>query len=150
MEIRQATMADAAVIAEYNVALAKESEGLILDPSVVRQGVEAALRDAAKGVYFAAYQGGMLVGQLMVTYEWSDWRNGNFWWLQSVYVHPDFRSRGVFKSLFAHALEQAQTAAQVCGFRLYVEAHNSRAQDVYHRLGFKNTDYQMLERLIVC
>src|SRR5580658_1321278 len=108
MEIRRATMADAAVIAEYNLALAKESEGLTLDPAVVRPGVEAVLRDSTKGIYFAACEDGRLVGQLMVTYEWSDWRNGNFWWLQSVYVHPEFRSRGVFKSLFAHALEQAQ------------------------------------------
>ena len=91
-----------------------------------------------------------LVGQLLVTYEWSDWRNGNFWWLQSVYVHPEFRSRGVFKSLFAHALEQAQKTTQVCGFRLYVDDHNSKAQDVYHRLGLKKTDYQILERLFVC
>jgi ribosomal protein S18 acetylase RimI-like enzyme len=150
MKIRQATMADAAVIASYNVALAKESEDMTLEPTRVRQGVEAVLRDAAKGVYFAAEEDDKLVGQLLVTYEWSDWRNGNFWWLQSVYVHPEFRSRGVFKTLFAHALEQAQKTAQVCGFRLYVEAHNSRAQDVYHRLGLKKSDYQVLERLFVC
>jgi ribosomal protein S18 acetylase RimI-like enzyme len=149
MEIRQATMADAAAIAAYNVALAKESEDLTLDPAVVRQGVEAALCDTAKGVYFAACEDGKLVGQIMVTYEWSDWRNGNFWWLQSVYVHPEFRARGVFKSLFAHALEQAQKDPQVCGFRLYVEDHNNRAQAAYHRLNFKRTNYQMLERLLV-
>jgi GNAT superfamily N-acetyltransferase len=147
MEIRQATMADAAVIAEYNVALAKESENLSLDPAVVRKGVEAALRDTARGVYFAAYDGGKLVGQIMVTYEWSDWRNGNFWWLQSVYVHPEYRARGVFKALFAHALEQAQKTPDACGFRLYVDAHNSHAQDVYHRLGLKTTGYQVMERL---
>jgi len=148
MTIQPATMADAAMIAAYNVALAKESEDLILDPAVVGQGVEAVLRDAAKGVYFGAYEGEKLVGQIMVTYEWSDWRNGNFWWLQSVYVHPDFRSRGVFKSLFAYALEQAQKTPDVCGFRLYVEEHNSRAQEAYHRLGFKYTNYQVLERLL--
>ena len=142
-------MADAAVIAQYNVALAKESENLTLDPAIVRKGVEAALRDTSKGVYFAAYEGGMLVGQIMVTYEWSDWRNGNFWWLQSVYVHAEYRSRGVFKALFAHALEQSQTDPQVCGFRLYVEAHNNHAQDVYHRLGLKTTEYQVMERLFV-
>jgi ribosomal protein S18 acetylase RimI-like enzyme len=149
MEIRQATIADAAAIAEYNVALAKESEDLTLEPAVVRQGVEAALRDAAKGVYFGAYEGGKLVGQIMVTYEWSDWRNGNFWWLQSVYVHPEFRSRSVFKSLFAHALEQAQKTPGICGFRLYVEEHNSRAQAAYHRFSFERTNYQVLERLLV-
>ena len=140
-------MADAAVLAEYNVALAKESENLSLDPQIVRQGVEAALGDAAKGSYFAAEEGGKVVGQLLVTYEWSDWRNGNFWWLQSVYVHPDFRSRGAFKLLFSHALEQAKKTALVCGFRLYVDAHNHKARDVYHRLGLKTTEYQVLERV---
>ncbi len=148
MEIRKATKADAAAIAEYNAALAKESEDMTLDPAIVRQGVEAVLRDAAKGVYFAACEGGKVVGQIMVTYEWSDWRNGNFWWLQSVYVHPDFRSRGVFKALFAHAVEQAKKSPDVCGFRLYVEEHNSRAQAAYHRLGFERTNYQVLERLL--
>ena len=83
MELRTATIRDAAVIAEFNVALAKETENLALDPGVVRRGVEAVLRDVSKGVYFAAYDGEMVVGQLMVTHEWSDWRNGNFWWLQS-------------------------------------------------------------------
>jgi ribosomal protein S18 acetylase RimI-like enzyme len=140
-------MADAAVIAEYNVALARESEDMGLDLAVVRRGVEAVLRDASKGVYFAADEGARLVGQIMVTYEWSDWRNGNFWWLQSVYVHPQFRSRGVFKSLFAHALEQAQKDPQVCGFRLYVDAHNKSARNVYHRLGLKLTGYEVLERM---
>jgi len=140
-------MADAAVIAEYNVALARESENLALDPAVVRKGVEAVLKDAAKGIYFAAEEDGRLVGQILLTYEWSDWRNGNFWWLQSVYVHPDFRSRGVFKSLYEHALQQAQSCAEVCGLRLYVETHNTRALDVYYRLGMKKTDYYMLERV---
>jgi ribosomal protein S18 acetylase RimI-like enzyme len=147
MTIRQPTLSDAAVIAAYNIALAKESEDKALDPAIVRQGVEAVLRDAAKGVYFAAYEEGKLVGQIMVTYEWSDWRNGNFWWLQSVYVHPDFRARGVFKSLFTHALEQAQKDPRVCGFRLYVEEHNNTAQKAYHRLNFKSAGYQVLERL---
>lgn len=140
-------MADAALIAEYNVALAQESENLTLDPATVRKGVEAALRDPAKGIYMAAYDGSRLVGQIMLTYEWSDWRNGNFWWLQSVYVHPDYRSRGVFKALFAHALEEAQRNPEVCGFRLYVDDHNSHAQEVYHRLGLKRTEYQVMERL---
>jgi len=147
MEIRRATIADAAVIAAYNAALARESENMPLDPAIVHRGVEAVLRDATKGIYFGAYEGGKLVGQLLITQEWSDWRNGNFWWLQSVYVHPDYRSRGVFKSLFAHALAQAQEAPDICGFRLYVDAHNRRAQEVYHRLGLKKTDYQVMERL---
>ncbi len=141
-------MNDAAIFAEYNVALARESEGLTLDPAVVRRGVEAVLRDSSKGIYFAACENDTPVGLLLVTYEWSDWRDGNFWWLQSVYVHPDYRSRGVFKTLLAHVLEQAQKDPAVCGFRLYVDARNQRAQEVYHRLDFERTNYQVLERLM--
>jgi GNAT superfamily N-acetyltransferase len=140
-------VADAAVIANYNIALARESENLVLDASTVRRGVEAALRDPAKGIYFAAYEEGKMVGQIMVTYEWSDWRNGNWWWLQSVYVHPEHRSAGVFKSLLNYAREQAQKTPGTCGFRLYVDAENKRAQEVYHRLAFERTNYQVLERL---
>lgn len=147
MKIRQATTADEAVIAEFNVSLAKESENLVLDPAVARRGVESALRDSAKGIYFVAEEKGKVVGQLLVTYEWSDWRDGNFWWLQSVYVHPDFRGRGVFKSLFAHAFEEAKKMPDTCGFRLYVESHNHRAQEVYRRLGLKATEYQVMEQV---
>jgi ribosomal protein S18 acetylase RimI-like enzyme len=147
MEIRPATLDDASVITKFNIALALESENMTLDAAVVRPGVEAVLRDTAKGIYFAAYEGGKPLGVLMVTYEWSDWRNGNFWWLQSVYVHPAHRSKGVFKSLFAHVAGAAQKTPGVCGFRLYVEEHNVQAQQVYQRLNFRRTDYQVLERL---
>jgi len=148
MELRQATLADSATIADFNTALAKESENLTLDPKVVRPGVEAVLRDPSRGIYFAACEGTQLIGVLMITYEWSDWRNGNFWWLQSVYIHPAFRSKGVFKSLFAYVSDQAQKNPEVCGIRLYVENHNNSAQEVYHRLGLKRTEYQVLERLL--
>lgn len=148
MNIRPATLADAAVIAEFNVALAKESENLALDLAVVRPGVEAVLRDASKGIYHVADENGQVIGQLLVTYEWSDWRNGNFWWLQSVYVHPDFRSRGIFKSLFTHVIDLARGTPEVCGVRLYVEEHNGRAQGVYQRLGLERTAYEVMERLI--
>jgi GNAT superfamily N-acetyltransferase len=149
MDIRKATMSDAAVITEFNVVLALESEGMTLDPAVVRPGVEAVLRDPSRGTYFAACEDGRLIGLLLVTYEWSDWRNGNFWWLQSVYVHKDFRSKGVFKSLLAHIDEQARKSPDVCGFRLYVDNHNTHAQEVYRRLGLARTNYQILERLLV-
>jgi GNAT superfamily N-acetyltransferase len=149
MKIRPATWADAAILAEYNVALAQESENLALEPARVRKGVEAVLRDAGKGTYFTAEADGRVVGQLLVTHEWSDWRNGDFWWLQSVYVHPDFRSRGVFKALFNHAVDAARKDPQVCGLRLYVEEHNTRAREVYDRLGLKATGYVVMERLFV-
>jgi ribosomal protein S18 acetylase RimI-like enzyme len=148
MDIRPATLQDAKVIAEYNIALARESEGLVLDSAVVRSGVEAVLRDRSKGIYFCAVFEGNVIGQIMITYEWSEWRNGVFWWLQSVYVHAEHRSRGVFKSLLTHAVQEAAEAKQVCGFRLYVETHNENAQRAYQKLGFKNAGYHVFERLL--
>src|SRR5438128_1174688 len=100
--IRPATLDDADVIVEFNRRLAEESEGKALDLSLLRPGVEAGLADPNKGVYFVAEDDGVLVGQIMITAEWSDWRNGWFWWIQSVYVCPDHRRRGVFRSLFKH------------------------------------------------
>jgi GNAT superfamily N-acetyltransferase len=99
---------DADILARFNVELAKESENLALDPARVKAGVEALLRDPAKGTYFVAEAGGAVVGQLLITHEWSDWRNGDFWWLQSVYVRSDFRRRGVFQALFDHVLASAK------------------------------------------
>src|SRR5580658_20573 len=146
MIIRQAGLADADVLAQFNVALAQESENLALDPARVKAGVEALLRDPAKGTYFVAEAEGSVVGQLLITHEWSDWRNGYFWWLQSVYVRSDFRRRGVFQALFDHVLARAQSQQIVAGIRLYVEKHNDPALKVYHRLGLKETHYRVLER----
>jgi len=81
----------------------------------------------------------------LITYEWSDWRNGNFWWIQSVYVAEDFRSGGVFKALFDHVHTLAKARADVCGLRLYVDAHNAKARQAYERLGLKKTDYELFE-----
>ena len=135
------------MIAGFNAALAQETEDLRLDLSVVQSGVEAILRDPAKGTYFVAETRGAVVGQVLVTYEWSDWRNGNFWWLQSVYVQKEFRARGVFKALFAHVVAQAAKQKNVCGLRLFMEKNNHRAREVYHRLGMKETHYQVFERV---
>jgi ribosomal protein S18 acetylase RimI-like enzyme len=82
---------------------------------------------------------------MMITYEWSDWRNGLFWWIQSVYVEPRFRSQGVFKALYRHVEHLARTTPGVCGLRLYVENSNSQAQEIYQRLGLQRTAYQMFE-----
>src|SRR5512139_3398259 len=113
MNIRLATPADVSVVTDFNLRLADETEQLKLDPPTVRAGVAAVLGDAHKGLYFLAELDGRIAGQLMITYEWSDWRNGDLWWLQSVYVHPDFRSRGVFKALFAHLTELARARRDV-------------------------------------
>jgi GNAT superfamily N-acetyltransferase len=145
--IRQSKLADCDIIAAFNVALALETEDLRLDPAVVRPGVEAILRDPAKGIYFVAENCGAVIGQVLITYEWSDWRNGNFWWLQSVYVQKEFRARGVFKALFGHAAAQAAAQKNVCGLRLYMERDNHRAREVYRRLGLNETHYQVFERI---
>ncbi len=145
--IRQSRLADRDVIAAFNVALALETENLRLDPAVVRPGVEAVLRDPARGIYFVAESQGAVLGQVLITYEWSDWRNGNFWWLQSVYVQKEFRGRGIFKALFGQAAAQAAAQKDVCGLRLYMERENHPAREVYHRLGLNETHYQVFERI---
>ena len=143
--IRPAQAADAATIADFNVLLAQESEGLALDPATVRAGVEALLHDSSKGVYVVAESGGRLVGQLMLTVEWSDWRNGPIYWLQSVYVAPEARGSGVFRALWERALATAREAG-ARAVRLYVEEHNRAAQEVYRRVGMEATGYLVFER----
>jgi ribosomal protein S18 acetylase RimI-like enzyme len=145
MKIRKARPADAAVIAEFNTRLAWETENLKLDAPTIRRGVRAVLNDATKGIYFVAEKDGAVVGQLLITYEWSDWRNGNFWWIQSVYVAAEHRKAGVFRSLFAQIQKLAQSRRDACGLRLYVEKNNQRAQRTYAKLGMTKTHYEMFE-----
>jgi GNAT superfamily N-acetyltransferase len=143
--IRRATAADAETVARFNQALAEESEGVTLDPNVVRQGVEEAFRDPAKGFYTVAEADGRVIGQMMVTFEWSDWRNGTFWWLQSVYVRPEYRKQGVYRRIYEHVLDEAKARNDVCGVRLYVDKDNRTAQQVYQRLGLHPAQYAMYE-----
>jgi ribosomal protein S18 acetylase RimI-like enzyme len=144
--IRRGTMADAAVIVDFNERMALETEGKSLGRAIVSAGVAAALADPARGLYFVAERDGRIVGQLMVTTEWSDWHNGWIWWIQSVYVHPDARRQGVFRALYEHVLAQAQGDPAVAGLRLYVEQENHAAQQTYQRLGMQRTGYLVLER----
>ena len=138
--IRRAAAADVDVLAEYNIRMARETEDISLDPATVRAGVAAALADEAKGTYFVAEVDDVLVGQLLVTTEWSDWRNGPMWWIQSVYVAPDYRGAGVFRALYQHTVEAARRRG-VPAIRLYVEEGNDAAQSVYRRLGMKPSGY---------
>jgi len=144
--IRQARPEDAATITRFNCAMALETEGLRLDEDRVKAGVQAVLEDPSKGFYLLAELDGHTAGQLMVTYEWSDWRNGVFWWIQSVYVDPDHRRQGVFTALFRYLLELARQTPGVCGLRLYVEVSNQVAQAVYARLGLERAPYEIWQR----
>ncbi len=145
MHIRPAAPADVESIAEFNCRLALESEHRELDPETVRAGVAALLADAAHGRYFLAVDGDEIAGQMLITYEWSDWRNGQFWWIQSVYVAPTHRRKGVFSNLLAHVRELAAQRADVCGLRLYVENGNTRAIATYAARGLDATGYSVME-----
>jgi GNAT superfamily N-acetyltransferase len=145
ISIRQATVADKAVIARFNTLMADETEHIMLDQERLKAGVEALLRDASKGVYYLAEQNNTIVGQMMITYEWSDWRNGMFWWIQSVYVESSARGSGVFRALFDHVHSLAKSRSNVCGLRLYVERSNDRAKRTYDRHGMHLSHYEMFE-----
>ncbi len=126
--------------------MAEETEGRPLDPNIIGPGVLALLNDADKGRYWVAEANGEVVGQIMVTYEWSDWRNGSLWWIQSVYVHPDHRRSGVFSALY-HRVEAIAQKNDACGLRLYVEHNNERAQETYKALGMINPNYLVMETI---
>ncbi|MDE3056528.1 MAG: GNAT family N-acetyltransferase [Bacteroidota bacterium] len=143
--IRPARLSDKDIIADFNAAIARETEHVELNRERLIAGIEALLSDHAKGFYLLAESSGRVVGQTMITYEWSDWRNGTFWWIQSVYVHPDFRKGGVFTQLFRRIEKEAKQRADVCGLRLYVERRNARAQLTYEKLGMKKTIYDLYE-----
>lgn len=145
--VRPATPEDWRSIVDFNIRLASESEQLLLEPDVLTPGVQAALADPVKARYFVACHGAEIVGQLMHTYEWSDWRNGMIWWLQSVYVLPEHRGHGVFRRLFVYLRALAQAEPGVVGLRLYVENENHRAQEVYSRLGLSPGGYQVMEHV---
>jgi GNAT superfamily N-acetyltransferase len=149
LEIRPALPGDLECIVEYNLRLAHESENKQLDRDTLRKGVDALLRDSTKGRYFVAVQNGEIIGQLMHTREWSDWRNGDIWWLQSVYVAAAYRRKGVFRRLYQHLWNEAQAASDVVGLRLYVEAENIAAHETYHNMGMRQPGYFVMENLLI-
>jgi ribosomal protein S18 acetylase RimI-like enzyme len=147
IQVRPAREDDADAIAAFNSAMAFETEGKRLLPQVLGAGVRRLLAEPALGFYLVAEAQGQVVACLMVTTEWSDWRNGRFWWIQSVYVQPGWRRRGVFRTLYAHVSAAAARQPDVCGLRLYVEHENTSAQATYRSLGMVRTDYQLFEQL---
>lgn len=148
LQVGAATLDEHAFLVAANQAMAWETERKRLDPDRIGPGVLAALTDPAKGRYLVARKEGRPVGCLLVTFEWSDWRNALFWWIQSVYVTPEARRLGVFRALYRSVESQAQ-AEGACGLRLYVETENQRAQQTYLALGMHECRYRMFERSFV-
>jgi ribosomal protein S18 acetylase RimI-like enzyme len=145
ISIRRARLADAGIITRFNAAMGKETEGIKLDRKRLQAGVRSILRDRHKGFYLLAEVGGRVVGQMMITREWSDWRNSHFWWIQSVYVLPAYRRRGVYRALHQYVISASKRRKDVCGIRLYVDRQNKRAQMVYRKLGMRRSTYDMFE-----
>ncbi len=143
--VRPATLDDLEFLVRGNAEMALETESLALDIERLRNGVRAVFDDPARGFYLIAEIEGARAGQMMITREWSDWRNGVFWWIQSVYTVPESRRRGVFHALYAQAELLAQQHGSVCGLRLYVDGHNRAAQETYRRCGMRETAYRMFE-----
>ena len=146
IQIRDGRPEDAPVIAEYNRRMALETESKELDAETVERGVKQGLLQPGKCRYFVAEVQGSVIGQAMVTYEWSDWRNGDLWWIQSVYVHPDHRRQGIFKKLYQHIETLARKNTSARGLRLYVEEENTTGQTVYKNLGMSHAGYHVYER----
>ncbi|HLA96415.1 MAG TPA: GNAT family N-acetyltransferase [Pyrinomonadaceae bacterium] len=145
MKVRIAKIEDTASLVAFNQAMALETEGKTLNSDILTAGVSAVFSDEKKGFYVVAEENGEVAAGLMVTHEWSDWRNGWFWWIQSVYVRPEFRGTGLYGKLYEFVKAKAAEAGNVCGFRLYVEKENEKAQRVYEKLGMHQTYYLMYE-----
>ena len=143
LSLRPAIKADHAVLVRFNLEMARETEGKVLDPAVLGAGVARVLTDPSRGRYFVCERAGTVVGALMITLEWSDWRNGDFWWIQSVYTEPAARGAGVYRALHEHVVAAARSEGAV-GVRLYVEPHNARAIATYTRLGMHKS-YDVME-----
>lgn len=143
--IREAAMSDLEIIVKFNYNLAKETEDKELDLDILEKGVKAMLNDSTKGQYYVYVNENKVVGQIMHTYEWSDWRNGMFLWVQSVYVDADYRRKGIFKNLYEHIKKICDKDDGIAGIRLYVEKENKNAKATYKSLGMYECNYHMYE-----
>jgi len=144
ISIRKAKIQDAPAIVDFQKKMAWETEKLTLVPETVEKGVNAVFSNNSLGQYWIAEVAGTLIASLLITYEWSDWRNTNVWWFQSVYVVPEYRRKGIFRSMYNHIKEEADKNG-IAGLRLYVETNNTRAQKTYEALGMQNEHYTMYE-----
>jgi GNAT superfamily N-acetyltransferase len=142
---RAAEPTDITAIVNFQIEMAHETEDIELDRDVLGRGVEALFTDPSLGRYFIADIDGKPIASLMITYEWSDWRNGMVWWIQSVYVAPEARRRGIYAGLYQYVKDLVDTESAVRGIRLYVDRRNTAAQEVYRRLGMNGDHYQVFE-----
>ncbi|WP_319229508.1 GNAT family N-acetyltransferase [Draconibacterium orientale] len=145
MIIRQATLQDHKTLVTFQLAMAHETEGIELHAPTVEKGVEAVLNDSNKGHYYVAEINGQVVSSLLSTFEWSDWRNGTILWIQSVYVSPEFRRKGVYRKMYAHIKDRVMKADNLNGIRLYADKTNVAAQNTYENLGMNHDHYVTFE-----
>ncbi len=148
LQVRIAEPRDVETITELNLAMARETEGKRLSPETLTAGIRAVFGNPNYGFYIVAERAGAVVGCLLITYEWSDWRSGLFWWIQSLYVRPAVRRHGIFKQLHAFVRAEALRRPEVCGIRLYVEQSNRVAQRAYEEAGMKPTRYRLYEEML--
>lgn len=148
VHIRLANKIDEDALVDFNQAMAVETEGKYLDPGVLRAGVAAVFQDEKKGFYVVVEDAGNIVGGLLITFEWSDWRSKWFWWIQSVYIVPAARGQNIYRRLYEFVKTKAEENGDVCGFRLYVEKENLVAQKVYERVGMESSYYLMYEEKV--
>ena len=146
--VRLGEVADLSTLVDFNVAMAKETEGIDLNRETVTHGTKAVLMGGSRGFYMVAEYEENILGSLLVTFEWSDWRSARFWWIQSVYVRPDMRKQGVYRRLYVHTKALAKQQPGVCGLRLYALCTNTRAQETYVQLGMHKTGYEIFEESI--
>lgn len=147
IRVRRAVAGDLDRIVTFNQAMARETENRELADATIRPGVEGLFYSPQYGFYLVAEAAGSVVGSLMVTFEWSDWRNGLIWWIQSVYVQSDWRRHGIYRRLYRHVKQLAEAQGSVRGFRLYVEKGNTIAQRTYASLGMHESDYRLFEEM---
>ena len=147
--IREATLEDTESIVRFQEGMALETEGKVLDEALLRDGITAIFDSTQKGFYIVAEVGSVVVGSLLITYEWSDWRNATFWWIQSVFVDANWRRKGVYRSMYEYVVNVAKSRKDICGIRLYVERTNTIAQETYKDLGMTHSHYDLYETDIV-
>ena len=143
--VRAAARQDANAIIRFQKAMAFETEEKLLDEALLKSGVDSIFDSGTKGFYLVAEVDGHVIGSLLITYEWSDWRNATFWWIQSVFVDANWRRKGVYRSMHDYVCTLANSRGDICGIRLYVEPSNTRAQQTYKDLGMTHSHYDLYE-----